>query len=140
VGNSIINQAPFLANNAEAASKNAGANASSALGLRLQQQGYKPGDAMYDSAMQQQNIGNGTNDATAYAAGAGQSATQQATGAKLTQPTNLTAYDSLGGQQNSQQVAGNTTASDLGAAASKAFDVWANPDKAPKTATSTTTP
>ena len=130
VGNSMINQAPFLANNAEAASKGAGANASAALQTRLTQQGYKPGDAMYESAMQQQNIGNRTNDATAYAAGQGQMSSQMGTGAGLLTPTNLSSYDSLGKSQDAQQGAQNKQAADTAAAAKTAFDIWSTPDKA----------
>ena len=135
VGSSLVNQAPFMANNAEAASKGAGANASSALHDRLTAQGYKPGDAMYESMMQQQNLGNRTNDATAYAAGQGQRANQEATGAGLMTPTNLGAYDSLGGQQNAQQVSQNKTAADVAGDAKTAFDIWSNPDKATKSTT-----
>jgi hypothetical protein len=135
VGTSMVNQAPFMANNAEAASKGAGANASSALQQRLEQQGYKPGDAMYESMMQQQNLGNRANDATAYAAGQGQTATQEATGAGLMTPSNLDAYGALGTQQKDQQTSQNQTAADLATAGKTAFDIWSNPDKTNKTDT-----
>ena len=135
VGNSLINQAPGLATNAEAASKGAGANASSALQTRLEQQGYKPGDAMYESAMQQQNLGNRSNDTTAYAAGQGQMANMMGTGAGLLTPTNLSAYDSLGSQQNAQQGAQNKAAADVAGAAKTAFDIYSNPDKTVKATT-----
>ena len=129
VGNSLVNQAPFLANNAEAASKGAGANASAALQQHLQQQGYKPGDAMYDSAVQQQNIGNRTNDTTAYAAGQGQMASQMGTGAGLLTP-NLAGYSAMGGEQNQQQGAQNKQVADLAGAAKKAYDIYSTPDTA----------
>ena len=134
VGNSMINQAPFLANNAEAASKGAGANASAALQTRLTQQGYKPGDAMYDSAVQQQNIGNRTNDATAYAAGQGQMSSQMGTGAGLLTP-NLAGYSAMGGEQNAQQGAQNKQASDTAGALKTAYDIYSTPDKAQKETT-----
>jgi hypothetical protein len=132
VGTSLVNQAPFLAQKAEAASKGAGANASSALNQRLTQQGYKPGDAMYESMMQQQQLGNGQNDATAYAAGQGQRANQEATGAGLMTPTNLSAYSDLGKDQNAQQSAENTKNADVAGLAKNAFDIWSNPDTAKK--------
>lgn len=135
VGNSLINQAPGLATNAEAASKGAGANASSALQTHLEQQGYKPGDAMYESAVQQQNLGNRSNDTTAYAAGQGQMANMMGTGAGLLAPTNLSAYDSLGSQQNAQQGAQNKAAADVAGAAKTAFDIYSNPDKTVKATT-----
>jgi hypothetical protein len=124
VGNSLINQAPFLANNAEAAAKGASANATSHLQQTLQQQGYKPGDPMYDSAMQQQSFGNRNAETTAYAAGQGQMASQEGLGAGLLTPKNLDAYDSLGSDQNAKQTSDNQTNADLGSAATKAFDIW----------------
>lgn len=133
VGNSLINQAPGLATNAEAASKGAGANASSALQTRLEQQGYKPGDAMYESAMQQQNLGNRSNDTTAYAAGQGQMANMMGTGAGLLTPTNLSAYDSLGSQQNAQQGAQNKANAGLAGAATQAFNIYNTPDSVDQT-------
>lgn len=132
VGQSLINQAPFLAQNAEAASKGAGANANAALQQRLQQQGYKPGDAMYESAMQQQGLGNRMNDTTAYAAGQGQMAGQESTGAGLlsTWTPNMAGYTSMASEQNAQQGAQNKQAADTAAAAKTAFDIYSNPDKA----------
>lgn len=132
VGSSQINQAPFLADNALAASKNAGASASSSLAHRLTSQGYKPGDAMYDSMMQQQQLGNSQNDATAYAAGQGQRAAQEKSGADLMTP-NLTGYDTMAKEQNAQQGDNNQKTADLAALGKSAFDIWANPDKATKT-------
>ena len=129
VGNSLINQAPFLANNAEAAAKGASANATSHLQQTLQQQGYKPGDPMYDSAMQQQSFGNRNAETTAYAAGQGQMANQEALGAGLLTPKNLSAYDSLGSDQNAKQTSDNQTNADLGSAATKAFDIWSGTKK-----------
>lgn len=137
VGTSLVNQAPFLANNAEAASKNAGASATSALQQHLTQQGYKPGDAMYESMIQQQQLGNGQNNATAYAAGQGQRANQEATGAGLMTPTNLSAYSTLGNDQNAQQSAQNKQTADVAGLAKNAFDIWSNPDTAKKTADTT---
>ena len=134
VGNSLINQAPGLATNAEAASKGAGANASSALQTRLEQQGYKPGDAMYESAMQQQNLGNRSNDTTAYAAGQGQMANMMGTGAGLLTP-NLAGYDTMAKSQDAQQGAQNKAAADVAGAAKTAFDIYSNPDKTVKATT-----
>jgi hypothetical protein len=128
VGTSLVNQAPFLANNAEAAAKGASASAESAKAQQLQQQGYKPGDAIYDSAMQQQKMDNRKAETTAYAAGQGQRATQEATGAGLMTP-NLTGYGAMAGEQNAQQGAENKQASDLAGLGKTAFDIWSNPDK-----------
>jgi hypothetical protein len=137
VGQSMISQAPFLANNALASAKGAGANASAAEAQRLLQHGYKPGDAVYDSAMQTGRIGNQLNEATAYGSGQAQSASQMNTGAGLMTP-NLAGYDSLGKSQDAQQGAENKQNADYAGLAKNAFDIWANPDKANKDATSGT--
>lgn len=129
VGKSQINQAPFLADNAMAQAKLSGAGATNALQQKLQQQGYKPGDAMYDSAMQQQQLGNAQNEATAYAAGQGERAKQESSGAGLMQPRNLEAYGALGTDQNAQQTNENTKRADLAGLAGHAFDIWSQPDK-----------
>jgi hypothetical protein len=133
VGRSLINNASFNANNAEAASKGASAASSNALKERMQQQGYRPGDAQYDSAMQQQGIGNAGNEATAYAAGQGQVANQMNTGAGLltAYKPDTTGYDKLNDQQTGQQVANNAKTDALGTLATTAFDIYANSDKKP---------
>jgi hypothetical protein len=138
VGQSMINQAPFLANNALASAKGAGANASASEAQRLQQQGYKPGDAVYDSAMQTRSIGNQQNEATAYGSGQAQATSQMNTGAGLMAPTNLGSYDSLGNKQDAQQGAENKQNADYAGLAKNAFDIWSNPDKANKAATDQT--
>ena len=136
VGNSLINSnAPGLATNALAASKNAGANLEQAFNQRMAQQGYKPGDAAYESGRDQLRLGAGANDMTAYAAGQGQMANMMGTGAGLLTPTNLSAYDSLGSQQNAQQGAQNKAAADVAGAAKTAFDIYSNPDKTVKATT-----
>ena len=128
VGTSMINQAPFMAQNNEAAAKGASANAEGREQQRLQQLGYKPGDAMYDSSMQQLKIGNRGNEATAYASGQGQMANQESTGAGLLTP-NLAGYEAMSDEQNAQQGADNKQNAELAGLGKTAFDIWANPDK-----------
>jgi len=101
-GASMVNQAPFMGQNSQNQAMIAGAAGKAALQQQLQRQGYKAGDAAYDSAMNTQDIGNRTNEATAYAAGQGQSMNAESTGAGL--QTNASAgLNNLSNNQNAQQ-------------------------------------
>jgi len=136
IGTSMVNQAPFMANNMEANAKLAGANAEGALSQRLAQQGYTPGTPMYESMMAQQKLGDASNANTAYAAGQGQMGSAMTSGAGLMTP-NLSGYSALAGDQNAQQNNQNKQTQDLAGVASKAFDAWANPTTPPKNSSST---
>lgn len=134
VGQSMINQSPFYANNAEAGAMNTGAAQLEATKQRMTQLGYKPGDAMYDSAVQQQNIGNAQNRATAYGVGKNAELTGEAQGAGLLtswQP-NTSAYTQLGQAQQTQQQNENVKNSSAATAAQEAFNIWANPTQSNK--------
>ena len=137
VGDSLVNQAPFLANNALAGSMNQNAANEAALQRSLTQQGYKAGDAQYDSAMAQHRTAASQNNGTAWAQGQGQMAGQEATGAGLytAYTPNTSALDKLGDAQYKSQQDENTATTDGTALAQQMFNIYSGGDTATKTPT-----
>jgi hypothetical protein len=137
VGNSLVNQAPFLANNALAGSMNSNAANEQALQRSLNQQGYKVGDAQYDSAMAQNRTTASQNNGTAWAQGQGQMANQEQTGAGLytAYKPDTSAYTHLGGAEQTSQQDGNDANTAAIADAGQLFNIYSGGDTATKTPT-----
>ena len=137
VGDSLVNQAPFLANNALSGAMNQNAANEAALTRSLTQQGYKPGDAQYDSALAQHRTSASQNNGTAWAQGQGQMASQEQTGAGLytAYTPQTSALDKLGDAQYKSQQDTNTNKTDVLADAQNLYNIYTGGDTATKTPT-----
>jgi len=131
VGNSLIGQAPYLANNALAGSMNSNAATGSALQTQLNREGYHAGDPQYDSAMAQHATTASQNNGTAWAQGQSAMGAQETQGAGL-----LTAYTpqvgadtSLGAAQQTSQNGTNSTNTAVAANLGNAYNIYAGNSK-----------
>lgn len=133
VGTSMVGQAPFLANNALTGSMNSNAANEQATIRGLNQQGYKPGDAQYDSALAAGRTAASQNNGTAWAQGQGQMANQEATGAGLMTAyrPDTSAYSSLGNAEQKSQESENSQGTALAANAGNAFNIYAGKQATP---------
>jgi hypothetical protein len=135
VGTSEINQAPFYANNAIAASQGAGAARQQALHRQLTAQGYGPDSGVYRDMMAQQGLSNSQADATAY--GSAQDARVKAENAGAGLLTNwrpsTSATSSLGSAQATAQQDENAKTSDIYAGLADFAGLYSTPTSAGKT-------
>jgi hypothetical protein len=133
VGQSMISQAPFQANNAYAGAMNTNAANETALQRQMNAQGYHAGDAMYDSRMAEGRNEGSKLANTAWAQGQNNMAGQESTGAGLltayTPKTN--AYTALGSAQTAENQDSNEQNAGIAAGLQNAYDIYAGGDTAP---------